>query len=153
MDDQRFELTAEHVTLLRAMYVGWQDDEFGAPEIDPKRPYGNSNVPRDIYEALGDGEWDDDHGMPAGLSPREWSELNERYGVLHRQTQTALQIVLATGSFDLGVHVAPAYSMDWRRLDHCERCRHAPHEPGRCRADVGTGYMGAVPCQCGVSNG
>ena len=39
-----FTLTADHITLLRAMYVGWCGDEYGAPEIYSKRPYGNSDV-------------------------------------------------------------------------------------------------------------
>lgn len=37
-DDQVFTLTDEHLTLLRAAYIGWEDCEFGAPAIDCKRP-------------------------------------------------------------------------------------------------------------------
>ena len=45
-------LTEEHIKLLRNMYVGWGYCEFGAPEIDPKRPYGNSHVIGDIHTIL-----------------------------------------------------------------------------------------------------
>jgi hypothetical protein len=45
MKTQTFKLTDEHLKLLRRFNVGWQDSESGAPEIDPKRPYGNSAVP------------------------------------------------------------------------------------------------------------
>lgn len=47
-----FNLKEEHIKLLRAMYVGWSDCEYGAPEIDPKRPYGNSYVEGDVHEIL-----------------------------------------------------------------------------------------------------
>lgn len=39
--------------LLRHSIVGWQDAETGAPGINPKRPYGNSDVVRDIRKILG----------------------------------------------------------------------------------------------------
>jgi len=46
-------ITKEHLILLKNMNVGWQECEQGAPEIDPKRPYGNSDVEGDICELLG----------------------------------------------------------------------------------------------------
>lgn len=100
----RFTMTDEHVKLLRAMWVGWCDDEFGAPEIVPKRPYGNSSVVTDIHELL-DPE----------LTVRLDDDLEERYRELHLQTKTALQIVLRTGAFEPGVYEADPYRLDWRR--------------------------------------
>ena len=47
-----FTVTDEHLKLLRGAYVGWDDCEFGAPAIDCKRPYGNSDVIADIAEIL-----------------------------------------------------------------------------------------------------
>ena len=49
---EKFLVIESHVELLKNMYVGWQDAEYGAPEIDPKRPYGNSDVEEDICEIL-----------------------------------------------------------------------------------------------------
>lgn len=115
-DFDRFELTAEHIRLLRASYVSWCGGETGAAQIDPKRPYGNSDVSRDIYGLLDGGEWDDDHGMPVSLSPREWQELSGRYGELHAETDRALQIVLATGSFAPGIFQKPRYGIEWVRV-------------------------------------
>ena len=92
----RFTLTAEHVALLRAMCVGWQDCETGAPEIDPKRPYGNSSVDLDVAEALG-WEVDADEGLT--------DEQRDRAMTLHRETEVALQVVLQTGSFTPGTYV------------------------------------------------
>lgn len=93
-----FVLTEEHVKLLRAMYVSWDDCEFGAPAIDPKRPYGNSDVISDIAEELGwtrpDGDEDDDFEWPV--------ELDDRARQLHAETKTALQCVPTTGSFEPG---------------------------------------------------
>ena len=39
-----FEVKEEHLKLLRNMSVEWNNGEFGAPEINPKRPYGNGGV-------------------------------------------------------------------------------------------------------------
>lgn len=93
----RFTLTGEHIKLLRSMNVGWQDCEYGAPEIDPKRPYGNSSVELDIAEILGWelGEDDDDELT---------DEQRERAATLHRETQTALQVVLHTLSLEPGTY-------------------------------------------------
>lgn len=49
-----FVLTEDHLKLLAKSYWQWQDCETGAPEMDPKRPYGNSDVAGDIREILGD---------------------------------------------------------------------------------------------------
>jgi hypothetical protein len=40
----RFTVSDEHLRLLRRAYVSWDETEFGAPEIDCKRPYGNSDM-------------------------------------------------------------------------------------------------------------
>lgn len=112
-----FVLTEQHIRLLRSAYVDWNDVEWGAPSIDPKRPYGNGDVIRDIWEELEpDGEWDDDYGLPRNMTPEEWHELREAYETLHRETETALQVILSTGSFEPGRYVSPSYfSTEWRR--------------------------------------
>lgn len=38
--------------LLKHAHIQWQDCETGAPEISPKRPYGNSDVVADVREIL-----------------------------------------------------------------------------------------------------
>lgn len=91
MNPQTFAFTKEHLKLLREMYVGWQDCEYGAPEIDPKRPYGNSGVEADIHEIL------------TGETEYELTKTQrERYAQLHRETQTAIQIMLQAGQVHLG---------------------------------------------------
>jgi hypothetical protein len=97
---KKFRLTADHIKLLRHMWVGWGYSETGAPEIDPKRPYGNSDVNGDIHKIL-TGE---------DLSP----DSDVDYDELHRQTETALQIVLHVGKFEPGVYVCDTYRSNWR---------------------------------------
>lgn len=101
-----FTLTENHLKLLRRMNVGWQDAEYGAPEIDPKRPYGNSDVELDIAEILG---WEVDED---GLSEFQSNSARE----LHEEMATALQVVLFTGKFKSGVYKREGYSNIWTEL-------------------------------------
>lgn len=98
-----FTMTNEHLALLRAMYVGWQDCEYGAPEIDPKRPYGNSNGVYGVARVLGVpvNKDLDDYGIP--------ETERDRLQRLHGETATALQIVLIVGEFKAG---------RYRKTDH-----------------------------------
>lgn len=48
-----FLVTHDHIQLLLNSYVYWDDCEFGAPGIDPKRPFGNSDVEKDYEEITG----------------------------------------------------------------------------------------------------
>jgi len=108
-DKEYFELTENHIKLLKRMYVGWQDCETGAPEINPKRPYGNSSVASDIAEILGMKENCCPHcDEPLGDSPDD--DLMD----LHRETELALQIVLQTGSFETGRFKYVGYR--WERM-------------------------------------
>lgn len=109
---ERFEVTADHLKLLRQMRVGWQDCEFGAPEIDPKRPYGNGDVLNDVaYIVFGH----------EGYDPEVDEADEERLHRLHRDTETVLQIVLSTGTMEPGIYELTArYSSKWKRLE-------APH--------------------------
>jgi len=89
MKKQTFILKKDHIKLLRRAHIGWQNCEIGAPEIDPKRPYGNSDVAGDVCEILGimDTELDRDTAM-----------------AIHCETAQALQIILITGRFTPGTH-------------------------------------------------
>ena len=104
MKKQKFTLSKDHIKLLRRFQVGWQDCETGAPEIDPKRPYGNSDVETDMHEILTGKDQPD--GCPDGK--------REEYLKLHREMENALQIVLVTGSFKPGKYEADEYSSNWR---------------------------------------
>lgn len=88
MRKETFTLKQEHFDLLSKSWVQWQGDEFGAPEIDPKRPYGNSDVFNDIHRILTGEEWDYDEEEEMPL------ELENTYRKLHEETETALQVIL-----------------------------------------------------------
>jgi len=104
-----FTLTDTHIKLLRAAYISWDDCEFGAPCIDPKRPYGNSDVIGDIAKILVEPDTCDENGdCPVKTYDRLWR--------IHTETQTALEIILATGSFEPGRYQADDYSRDWRKV-------------------------------------
>ncbi len=108
---KRFTVTGEHLRLLRRACISWDDAEFGAPGINPKRPYGNSNVFADIAEILGvpDSEWMDACEEPT--PDAEWRFLR-----LHVETAIALQIGLATGEFRPGQYVrGNEWDSTWKR--------------------------------------
>lgn len=105
----RFTLTADHIKLLRHMYVGWQDCETGAPEIDPKRPYGNSDVAGDVAEILG---WKRD--ADGDLCDADVAKARK----LHGETSYALKIILVTGKFEPGEYEKAELYDDrsWRKV-------------------------------------
>lgn len=105
-----FTVTDEHLKLLRRANVGWDDCEFGAPAIDCKRPYGNSDVISDIGEILGYRQeywWD--------AFTEEYNEtIADNFAELHAETGVVLQIALATGEFRPGRYIRDKYGINWR---------------------------------------
>jgi hypothetical protein len=104
-----FVLTDDHIKLLQRAYVRWDDCEYGAPGIDCKRPYGNSSVEFDIAEILG---WD----LPLDQFESAYltKEQADRAEEIHRETLTALQIVLRTGAMTPGTYRrSKAWKTDW----------------------------------------
>ena len=95
-----FEVTEDHLKLLKHSHIMWRASEYGAPMIDPKRPYGNSSVESDIAEILEWGKYD-----------------NERAEKIHRELETVLQIVLVTQTFQPGLYnLRNEYTTDWIKL-------------------------------------
>lgn len=92
-----FKVTEEHIKLLQSMYVSWFDCEYGAPCINPKRPYGNSFVEGDIAKILG---WldnnDDEDDFP--------EELYEKCATIHSEMETVLQILVSNLSIQPGTY-------------------------------------------------
>lgn len=106
-DIEKFTLTEQHIKLLRKANVSWDCSEFGAPAIDPKRPYGNSHVIGDIAEIL-EAPLDED-GEPS-------DEDFERLQTVHCETHTALQVVLEAGTFEPGNYEREQYVGSWKRV-------------------------------------
>jgi hypothetical protein len=101
---KQFKLQEEHLVLLKAAYVDWEHTEYGAPAIDPKRPYGNSDVEEDVCEILG---WD-------------ISVKREDAADLHRETATALQVILTAQTFEPGLYedarMSQYHRAVWRKV-------------------------------------
>lgn len=78
------EITREALILLKNANWEWSSCEAGAPAIDCKHPYGNSNVAGDVAELLGI-DWDgEDEAMQDKLISH------------HAETLAALQEILRT---------------------------------------------------------
>lgn len=108
-DLQEFVLKENHLKLLSRMNVSWWDAEFGAPSIDPKRPYGNSSVIADMNAILGF------EGKPCRCCGELLEEQDEeKLRNLHKETEIALQIVLSTQSFKPGTYIAGKYEYNWK---------------------------------------
>ncbi|GEM_PF-2766615 len=105
-----FNLTEEHIKLARRMNVYWDDAMYlGAPAIDMKRPYGNSDVLEDILEILDEKPVED-------VDERIYTKKQyKKAEALHREMETALQVILAAGSFEPGVYTAEKYRNNWRK--------------------------------------
>jgi hypothetical protein len=130
-----FTVTEHHLKLLRHLCDGglyWVPGEGpdGAPCFGPKKPYGSSDVPRDVAEIVGapdsDWEWNEAevHMPPPELHVPEpqkrfkilRAEAEDRYLRLHVEAGIALKIALATGEFRPGRYTCTdAWSNNWTR--------------------------------------
>jgi len=104
---EEFDLTEEHLELFKAAWVSWDPCEFGAPEIDPKRPYGNSDVVLDMAEVLGVETVETEDGEVVR------AEDAKRLRELHAEMETALQVVLNAGEFTAGHYRKEKYVGRW----------------------------------------
>ncbi|QNJ55901.1 hypothetical protein SEA_RASPUTIA_11 [Microbacterium phage Rasputia] len=111
-----FILTEDHLALLSQTYIDWEDYAYeGAPAVNIKRPYGNSGVIEDVAEILSgnranevtdDSKYvfnrDGDIVSVMTVDGRTLTQTDlER---IHKETATALQIVLCTFSFTPGTY-------------------------------------------------
>ena len=102
---REFAVTEDHLELLRHVYLYWDYGEgCGAPAINPKRPYGNSDVERDIAEIL-DAPDPDRELAEDDEYPDLTAEARERFTRLHVETMIVLHITLAAGEFRPGRYV------------------------------------------------
>lgn len=92
-----------HIKLLQRMNVRWGTIEFGAPEIDGKRPYGNSSVVQDIREIT-----------EMEGAKREWCVQ------VHREMEAVLQIFLEeAGDLSPGDEIC-YHDYKWQLVDDVE---------------------------------
>lgn len=110
---QTFILRDEHVRLLRAASIGWNEGEWGAPTIDPKRPFGSGDLPEQMARILGVSIPEDKEGL-------EYTRFQRTMLNLYQELKPALQVVLAAGSFVPGTYVRGLVDgrHSWRRAEH-----------------------------------
>ena len=111
MANRRFTVTEEHLKLLGRLNIRFEEYvEYGAPAVDPKRPYGNSSVDQDIYEIL---EWEpeeiDDYGDPEFDHDRAYK--------IHQEMTDVLQILVQhVGEPILGEWEEKQYYSKWSKV-------------------------------------
>lgn len=106
-------VTENHLKLLKNLYVGWDDTEFGAPCIDPKRPFGNSNVLSDMAKILGF-ELADYEKQPE-LYDKQCTSLLKSY----HELQDCLQILISNLKIELGKYIKENEydAKSWKSVD------------------------------------
>ncbi len=112
---REFTVTEDHLKLLRHAHLYWDYGEgYGAPAINPKRPYGDSYVERNIAEILEapDSDWEWEDGVRVYPTP----EAEERFTRLHVETMIVLHIALATGEFRPGHYIRDEV-IGWTRVE------------------------------------
>lgn len=116
MEKIQFEIQEHHILLAKRFYVSWEDAEFGAPCIDPKRPYGNSAVLQDISEILGKAGETCPH---CGELLDDSSDANAEYEKIHEEMETVLQILLdnAHKGIKVGVYHKEEYGGIWKPIE------------------------------------
>lgn len=128
---EKFTIKKEHLKLLQRMRVNYDDCcEFGAPIINPKRPYGNSDVHRDIIEIIGLKQITE-NTFEFDLFGKKYTIIGEnKYNLeldcqkklcnkledLHKETATVLQICLELKTFEEGDYEYVDYK--WRKVNN-----------------------------------
>lgn len=131
-EKEEFEITEDHLKLMDEFVVGWNPAETGAPEIDPKRPYGNTSVENDMVKILGmeelkpgvyrftiDGEEYILKGDKKGnnISFEHDSELVDKLMEIHKETETALEICLERQEFETGKFEKDGIGGSWEKIE------------------------------------
>ena len=137
-DEGAFEVLPIHMALLRRTYVGWDAGAYdGAPCVGLKRPYGNSDVPRDVREELDalEGVERDDEWWDAWYD----ADDHEEELAVHRSMETVVQIALVTAG--RGEALAPGLYRKGREYDRTSWVR----RPERESMDHATGPVAVAP--------
>lgn len=110
MGNKRFTIIRDHIKLVKSIIIGWNPMTNRAT-IDDKRPYGDSDIPRSVAEAINLDFVEIEGGEMVLTSQQEkycWK--------LNKDMATVLQIVLSTGSFRTGDYESDEYGLEWKRV-------------------------------------
>ena len=124
-DQEYYRLTQEQVNLIRHMHFDWAPGSEigyeGGPCINPKRPFGNSNIEGDVWEIVDPRPWDEMHKEDEDEDEevaweRQEQEQRAAFDRWYRTLGHALQVVLSSGSFEPGIYSCPKYTCSYRRV-------------------------------------
>ena len=114
MRKTRFTVTKDHIKLARNIVFDWNDSEevpLGRLMMDRRRPYGDSNIPRSIADAV----WL--KGVEVSSGEIFLTKEQEDYCLkLHREMETVLQIIVETGKFKSGTYEY-TYFEGWKYVE------------------------------------
>lgn len=110
MSKKHFEVTRDHIKLVKSILVYWNED-IERVVIDSKRPYGDSDIPRSVAEAI-----NLDFVETEGGELRLTSQQEKYCWKLHKDMATVLQIVLSTGQFKSGEYECNEYDYEWKKV-------------------------------------
>lgn len=113
--EKLFTVTDDHLKLLKRLNFRYDShSEFGAPIVDPKRPYGNSDVYIDMGEIL-----DISPDLIDSWGDPKFSVEQERYfDKVHEEMVTVLEILTRNLSISKGEYRAEEYRSNWTRNAH-----------------------------------
>ena len=119
-DQEYYHLTEEQVKLVRELHFCWAGGAEigydGAPCVGSKRPFGNSDVAYDILEIV-----DRDAAMKLQESLEDGSDgdpdlneyMHQTYEKLYGTLAHALQVIVASGSFEPGIYRCNRYCRNY----------------------------------------
>lgn len=116
-----FDVKPYHLRLLQKCYTSWDVCEFGAPQIDPKRPFGNSGA-NSILTVVAKETGALDHLMDSldldecniydVLKPEKTQELIHIY----KELEICLQILLNDLAIVPGRYQLIGYGKNWKYI-------------------------------------
>ena len=115
MKNKSFVVKEEHVKLLQRAHFRYENYfDFGAPTMDSKRPYGDSDVYRSIAEILG---WVGESDSPYTGDGVEYSDEQRKAMLkIHKEMTTVLEILAKNLSIELGEYEASGYGSNWKKV-------------------------------------
>lgn len=116
-----FEVKPYHLKLLQRCWTSWDHCEFGAPEIDPKRPFGNSGASSILavvaketgaLDQIGNLVDLDEYTIYDVLKLEKIQELNNIY----KELEICLQILLNDLAIVPGRYQLIGYGKNWKYI-------------------------------------
>lgn len=100
-----------HLKLLKELNIGWDDMEFGGPCVDPKRPFGNSDVYKDMAEILCLDMPDEE------TQPKKYERFCDNLLKGYQELQDCLQILCQHLTISTGKYECGEYSNIWTKVE------------------------------------